>query len=149
MQIDAVREVAGKDAQVFAISSAAHQGVPELLRALVKVVQQAREVIADIETEDDDDLPVISLSQQAKAEAWTIRYDEEDDVYVVTGDKIEKFARRTQFTSYETVNRLRDIMKKMGISHELTRKGATGESKIRIGNDEFTLLEQIESDEES
>lgn len=148
MQINAVREVAGKDAQVFAISSAAHQGVPELLRALVKVVQQAREVIADIETEDEDDLPVISLSQQAKAEAWTIRYDEDDDVYVVTGDKIEKFARRTQFTSYETVNRLRDIMKKMGISHELTRKGATGESKIRIGNDEFTLLEQIDSEEE-
>ncbi|QHN43057.1 GTPase ObgE [Candidatus Mycosynbacter amalyticus] len=148
MQVEAVQAVAGKSAQVFAISSTAHKGVPDLLRALVKVVQQARDVTAEVEAEDDDDLPVISLSQQAKAEAWTIRYDEDDDVYVVTGDKIEKFARRTNFDSYETVNRLRDIMKKMGISHELTRKGASGESTIRIGDDEFTLLEQANLEED-
>lgn len=147
MQINAVKAVAGDDTKVYAISSTAHQGVADLLRELVKVVQHAREVTAEVAAEDDDDLPVITLSQEAKAEAWTIRYDEDDDVYVVTGDKIEKFARRTNFESYETVNRLRDIMKKMGISHDLTRKGATGESAIRIGDDEFTLLEQADSEE--
>lgn len=148
MQIDAVREVAGKAAQVFAISSTSHQGVADLLRELVKVVAQAREVTAEIEAEDDEDLPVISLSQAAKAEAWSIRYDEDEKVYVVSGDKIEKFARRTNFDSYETVNRLRDIMKKLGISHELSRKGAAGGSIIRIGDDEFTLLEQADVEED-
>lgn len=148
MQVDAVQAVAGTDAKVYAISSTAHQGVADLLRELVRVVQQAREITEEIEAEDDDDLPVITLSQQDKAEAWTIRYDEEDEVYVVSGDKIEKFARRTQFTSRETVNRLRDIMKKMGISHELTRKGAVGESVIRIGRDELTLLEQARDSED-
>jgi hypothetical protein len=33
-------------------------------------------------------------------------------------------------------------MKKMGITHELTRKGAVGDSIIRIGDVEFTYLEQ-------
>lgn len=148
MQVDAVREVAGKTAQVFAISSTAHQGVADLLRELVKAVAQARAITDEIEAEDDDDLPVIALSQAAKAEAWKVRYDEDDQVYVVSGDKIEKFARHTNFDSYETVNRLRDIMKKMGISHELSRKGAVGDSVIRIGDDEFTLLEQAEVEED-
>ena len=33
-------------------------------------------------------------------------------------------------------------MKKMGISHELRRRGAEGTSIIRIGDSEFTFLEQ-------
>jgi GTPase len=147
MQLQAVRAVAGSDVKVFVVSATAHQNIAELLRELVKVVSDARAVVAEIETEDEDDLPVISLSQSVKAEAWTVTYDEEGQVFIVAGDKIEKFARRTNFDSYETVNRLRDIMKKLGITHELTRKGAAGDSTIRIGEDEFTLLEQI--DEES
>lgn len=146
MQVQAVQEVAGKDTKVFTISSAAHTGVQDLLRELVRVVAGARAVVAEIEAEDDEDLPVISLSSDAQAEAWTVRYDEDEKVYVVTGDKIEKFARRTNFDGFENVNRLRDIMKKLGITHELTRKGATGDSTVRIGDDELTLLEQVDSE---
>jgi GTP-binding protein len=67
------------------------------------------------------------------------------DVYEVRGHKIEKFARRTRFDTHEGVNRLRDIMKKMGITHALTRAGAKGDSIIRIGFDRFTLVEQHDS----
>ncbi len=144
MQVQAVQEVSGNNAKVFAVSSAAHTGVQDLLRELVRVVAEARAVVREIETEDDEDLPIISLSAEAQAEAWTVRYDEDEKVYVVTGDKIEKFARRTNFDGFENVNRLRDIMKKMGITHELTRKGASGDSVVRIGDGELTLLEQID-----
>ncbi len=143
MQVQAVQAAAGNSTTVFAISSAAHTGVQDLLRELVKVVAEARAVVAEIEAEDDEDLPVISLSAEAQAEAWTVYHDEDEGVYVVTGDKIEKFARRTNFDGFENVNRLRDIMKKMGITHELTRKGASGSSVVRIGDDELTLLEQV------
>jgi len=87
---------------------------------------------------------VISLNQEDKALAWHIKKVSEGEkkIFVVKGHKIEKFARRTQFDNYEGVNRLRDIMKKMGITHALLRDGAEGDSVIRIGADEFTLLEQ-------
>jgi GTP-binding protein len=85
-------------------------------------------------------MPVIRLSGQQEAEAWFVDRDDEG-VFTVRGDKIEKFARRTNFDNYEGVNRLRDIMKKLGITHELTRMGATGESLIIIEGHEFTLLE--------
>ena len=63
-------------------------------------------------------------------------------MFAVTGAKIEKFARRTNFDQFEAVNRLRDIMKRLGISHELIRRGAEGNSYVIIGESRpFTLVE--------
>ena len=101
--------------------------------------------------EDTDGLPVISLSTDQEALSWKIKKTKEDetDVYFVTGTKIEKFGRRTRFESREGLNRLRDIMKKMGITHALKRSGAEGDSVIRIGADTFTLLEQKDDELEN
>ena len=141
MQRKEVQKAAGKGARIMTMSSTAHQGLKEVLRALREQVQQARAAQAEAEAEEaPSDMPVISLSTEALQTAWTVEKD--GDVYVVRGDKIEKFARRTNFDQFDGLNRLRDIMKKMGITHELSRQGAVGDSVIRIGIDEFTLLEQ-------
>lgn len=143
MQADLLR-TAVPDAIILTISSAAHVGLKEVLRALRKKVIEVREEAARIEASDDEDsmLPTISLSEKQIADSWTVEFDAENNVYIVEGDKIEKFARRTNYDGFENVNRLRDIMKKLGITHELNRKGATGESVIRISGHEFTYLEQ-------
>ena len=135
------------NSQLFAISSAAHTGLKEVLRAVRAEVTAVRAKKAEQEAEEDenDGLPVISLSSEQVAKSWHInKLDNIDGVSVfrVTGHKIEKFARRTRFDTHEGVNRLRDIMKKMGITHGLNRSGATGESIIRINDDEFPLVEQ-------
>jgi len=140
MQMDALREKVGSDVEIFALSSTAHRGLKEILRALRKQVQTARIVEEDKAVEDA--VPVISLSSDQVANAWSVVKDDVTGHFVVSGDKIEKFARRTNFESFEGVNRLRDIMKKLGVNHELSRMGATGESVISIGGSEFTLLEQ-------
>ena len=147
MQIDAVKAVAGKDAQVFAISSAAHKGLKEVLRALRTQVIEARKIAAEDDIEQDDsEYDKITLGENQIAEGWTVekRTDEEtgEPYYLVSGDKIEKFARRTDYDNFEGLNRLRDIMKKLGINHELRRQGAEGDSVIRIGDHDFTYLEQ-------
>ena len=64
-----------------------------------------------------------------------------DDKFIVTGPKIEKFARRTDLDNYASVNRLRDIMKKMGIRAELTSQGAEPDSIIEIAGKQFPLVE--------
>ena len=142
MQIDAVKAVAPAGTQIFAISSPAHTGLKEVLRALRVTVVAARE--EEKVEEEAEGLPIITLSTDQAALSWHIKKIKEDekDIYFVTGTKIEKFARRTRFETHEGVARLRDIMKKMGISHALTRAGAEGNSIIRIGNDTFPLLEQ-------
>ncbi len=143
MQMEALKTVAA-DRPIFAISSPAHTGLKEVLRELRTMVTEARQKKADEEAIDDEGMPVISLSSEQVAKAWHVEKLEESDqiVYRVTGHKIEKFARRTNFDTHEGLNRLRDIMKKMGIHHALTRAGAQGDSVIRIGQDEFSLVEQ-------
>ena len=141
------------DAQVFAISSSAHQGLTELLRELVKVVKGCpSEAVPSSQTGPSDpspertysDYPTISLSPEALKTAWKVEKVEEPDggvKFVVTGEKIEKFARRTDMNNYASINRLRDIMKKLGIRGELTTQGATPESIIEIAGKQFTLVE--------
>lgn len=141
MQIEAVRAVAGKDAEVFAVSSTAHKGIKEVLRALRTKVVAARNVEKEI-NEVDNDTVVISLTDKQVSDAWLVTKDEETGHFVVTGEKVEKFARRTNFDNYEGVNRLRDILKKLGVAHELSRAGAVGDSIVEIAGHEFTLLEQ-------
>ncbi len=143
MQKDALRKVAG-DTPVYAISSQAHTGLTDVLRELRKEVVAIRVAEKEAAEDENDGIAVISLNQEQVALAWTVKKITEEDqtIFVVKGHKIEKFARRTNFETYEGLNRLRDIMKKMGITHALTRAGAEGDSVIRIGQDEFTLLEQ-------
>lgn len=126
------------NAQVFAISSAAHQGLNELLRELKNKIENKKEIVVD-KNEVSEDLPTISLGKDALKDTWKV--EQVDDKFVVTGEKIEKFARRTDLNNYASVNRLRDIMKKMGIRGELTSLGAGPDSIISIAGKEFTLVE--------
>ena len=143
MQIEAAKKVANHD-QVFAISSSAQQGIKELLRELRRQVVTAREA-AELEEQTDDEhgqVARITLTGEELSKAWSVE-KLEDGGYKVTGQRIEKFARRTDFEGgYQNINRLRDIMKKMGITHELRRQGAQGDSVIYIGASDFTLVEQ-------
>lgn len=140
MQRDALSAVTKKGTKIFAVSSRAHVGTTELLRELSRVVTEARRIEqVDVEA-DEEELPVIGLSEDETEAAWTVEKDGVD--YVVKGDKIEKFARRTDVSSSHAVNRLRDIMRKMGIMHELMRQGAKSTSTIRIGATTLTLTEQ-------
>jgi GTP-binding protein len=139
MQMADLKKVVGKT-PIFAISSSAHKGIKEVLRELhAQVVKRAKET-TDKLIESEDGLPVIRLGDHHEALSWKV--EKEAGVYRVTGHKIEKFARRTDFNNFEGLNRLRDIMKKMGISHELRRQGAEGTSTVRIGDQEFTFIEQ-------
>jgi GTP-binding protein len=145
MQRETIQKVA-KGKAVFAVSSQAHQGLTEVLRALREAVDTAREQV--VEEQEEGGLPVISLSSEQKVHAWHIdeQTDDRGKVYVVSGAKIEKFARRTRFDTIEGLRRLRDIMLKMGITHALNRLGADGASRIRIGHDEMTLTDQQDAE---
>lgn len=130
------------DSPIFLISSQAQKGTTELLRQLRREVedQRQRDLAIEAEADNSQGVTTISLTEADKQLQWRVR--QENDIYTVKGRKIEKFALRTNFEQFQSINRLRDIMKKMGITHELVRQGASGDSRIRIGDQIFTLVEQ-------
>ncbi len=170
MQMASILKV-NPDAKIFAISSAAHTGLTELLRELNKIcfesIEQTRAKVEEGSRAEDGteiptqarltdetfarsevnreqnmsfELPTISLSRTELDNTWHVEKTE-DNKFIVTGAKIEKFARRTDLNNYASVNRLRDIMKKLGIRAELTSMGAEPDSIISIAGKEFTLVE--------
>ncbi|HSX46544.1 MAG TPA: GTPase ObgE [Patescibacteria group bacterium] len=116
-----------KKTPVLAISAKSGEGVNELLFSVNKLVEEARKKSAT-KAKRQPQLPVLTITND---EAWLVT--KTDNGFVITGPKIERFATRTDFTSFHGVQRLRDIMKKTGITHELERQGVQPEDKITIG----------------
>lgn len=131
-------------AKIFAISSSAHQGLDELLRELAKAVDKKKKKKNSEECTEEkvlDNIPVIKLDKNDYKTTFKVEKTE-DGIFIVTGEKIEKFAKRTNLNNYASVNRLRDIMKKLGIRAELTSQGAKPDSIISIAGKEFTFVEE-------
>jgi len=60
--------------------------------------------------------------------------------YVLKGQKLEGFARRTDWNNDSSVERLRDILKKEGVDKELRRRGAEPGALVKIGSHELEWL---------
>ena len=130
----ALAKATPKGTQIFAISSQAHQGTKELLYATLKLVQEERAKTAAAVKESEDASPVLRLTTTDK---WTV--EKTENGYKAFGGRIDKFAARTDFTNEESVRRFRDILKKMGVLHALSRKGAKPGDTVRFitGETEF------------
>lgn len=130
--LDLKNHINDEQTTVMVISSTAHKNIVELLRVLRSKVSQAHEMATDSveKVVDESSIPVIELPASKISKAWKVQVV--GGKFIVEGDKIEGFARRTNFESNAGVDRLRDIMHKMGIMHELERQGITSGDKILI-----------------
>lgn len=128
--ISEVKALSKKKIQVLAISAASGKGLDEFLYLTKKLVEKsaAKEIAEEVK-----ELPIIKLADDN--DAWQVA--KKGKKYYITGNKIERFAHRTDFENYESVDRLKDIMRKMGISHELDRKG------INVGDEIYFTDKEI------
>lgn len=124
----ALEQVSGHP--VFSISAVTHLGLDPLLDAALVEVQAARVAQAAAAAE----LPVIDTT--SLPDVWHVE-PEGENVWRVTGERLEGFARRTNFDSPEAVVRLRDILRKNGVSRELRRQGAQAGDTLRLGSAEL------------
>jgi len=122
-----LRKVAPKRTSILAISSQSGEGLQPLLFAVKDIVLEARS--KHRETAVKQTVPVLALTDTS--DAYTVAKN--DDIFVVTGQRIEQFARRTDFDNDQGVQRLRDIMRRAGVLHELRRQGINPGQTIQIG----------------
>lgn len=128
----AMEKVLPKGAELFAISSQAHENLSTLLYAVRSSVEAERKRQAAKQPEEKT-VPVLRLKDQS---SWRVSR-QGDDAFLVTGSKIERFAVRTDFENEEAVRRLKVIMKKQGIMHELSRQGAKPGHTVRVAGGSF------------
>ena len=105
------------------------------MRAAAVLVQAARIERERIEAETK--VPVIETLDLP--DFWRVA-SEGDGIFRVTGERIEGFARRTNFEEDDGVRRLRDILAKTGVARELRRQGILDGDTVRIGDSELTWM---------
>lgn len=134
--IKTLKKAVPKGIKVLAISSQSKLNVPELLYELRTIVAAERAKVAEKQEVIDNKLPVLTISDEG---AWHV--EKTPKGYLVTGRKIERFAHRTDFENIHGIQRLRDIMKKMGIMHGLVRQDIAPGDKIIVGKPTIGTLE--------
>ncbi|MDQ5953496.1 MAG: GTPase ObgE [Patescibacteria group bacterium] len=132
MQKEALSKVVPLAHPIMEISAQAHKGTKELLKYAANVIVCQADEMA--KTENNEELPVIRLNNNVLP--WRVSIIKKGR-YLVTGHRIEKFARRTDYENVHGVNRLKDIMQKMGITHELIKQDIQPGDTIVIGEQNY------------
>jgi len=118
--------------EVFPISAATGEGVPELMERVGALLIEYRELPTE---------PIDTVVYQAKPEtAFTIRRDD-DGAFVVEGKDIEKLVAMTHFDNDEGLRRFQLIWRRLGIDEALRERGAKEGSTVRIRGMEFEFKE--------
>lgn len=123
-----------KKVSIMAISAQSGQGLQQFLYQAHQLVVQERTKIESLDLEQKNKIPILTLTDHSNK--WDV--SKEGNSYRVTGPKIVQFAKRTNFENEEGVQRLRNIMKRYGIMHELVRQGIEPGQTIRI--DQYEII---------
>jgi GTP-binding protein len=121
--------------QVFEVSAVAHKGLRELTFALAKIVAEARAA------KPVEEATRIVLRPKAVDDAgFEVVYDQDEDLYRVTGSKPERWVKQTDFNNDEAVGYLADRLNRLGVEQALAKAGAREGDTVVIGATENAVV---------
>ena len=124
---------------VFSLSAATGEGINGLLD---EIITQLRVLPADIIKETDGDVAE-SVKKYIFQPDFFVEKQSGGHVFVVSGKKVEKFISMTNFAQEESVRRLINIFKKMGVDKALIKQGIKNKDLVKIGSWEFEYQADI------
>jgi GTP-binding protein len=119
--------------RVFLVSTATHEGLPELRYAL------AETVAADRRDRPQPVAPrIVIRPPSVDSEQFTVQADpDEDGAFVVRGVRPERWIRQTDFGNDEAVGYLADRLARLGVEERLAALGAVPGASVTIGDVTF------------
>lgn len=115
------------DIKIFSVSAAINKGLSEVVDYLADILDN----IPDTPLFDEEDFESHILYKFKKEEPYTIE-KEDDDLWVIKGEKIEKLFKMTKFSSEEAMLRFSKKLRKLGIDEKLEEMGAKEGDQVRI-----------------
>lgn len=126
--LNSFKEKIKKKHKVFPISAVTGEGIKPLLECAAKMIEKAKPP----EIKYDD------VKKFIYEPPYTIK--KENDVFVISGKKINDLVEMTDFENPEALSRFQNILKKMGLEEDLIKLGATPGATVKIGKLEFEFL---------
>jgi len=126
-----------KGVQSYAISAATGAGVEQLMH---RVADRLAE-IPDLPPLTFTDEALHTFNDDGRFEVQTV-----DGVFVVEGQRLNRFVAMTDFDNEAAVKRLQNIMRKMGVEDALRKHGVKPGNTVRIRDMELTYAEHDEAE---
>lgn len=136
--LQAFKDKLEEDIPLYPISAVTNQGLREVLFAATDLLETTPEFpLMDDETDEEQRV----LYKHYKEESGFEIHRELDGTFVITGDKIEKLFKMTDFSRDEAIKRFARQMRSMGIDEALREIGAEHGDIVRILKYEFEFIE--------
>src|SRR5699024_3882663 len=120
---------------VYPISALTKKGLRELIFALADVLDKTPKQTREIDETEEK----VVYRHQKDDTPFTISKDS-DGVYVLSGAKVEKLFKMTDFTKDEAVQRFARQLRGMGVDEALRQRGASDGDTIRLMDFEFEFI---------
>ena len=114
------------DCEIFEVSAAMNKGLQQVVDHLADLL----DTIPHNPLIDESQIEKNVLYKFKKEEPFKIT--KENDVWVISGDEIEKIFKMTKFSSEEAAYRFAKKLKRMGIDDKLRELGAEDNDEVRI-----------------
>jgi GTPase len=129
-----------EDFPIFPISALSRKGTRELLFAIADKIEQTPEFPLNHEEEEETGINRVLYKHEADPEAFYITRDP-DGAYVLSGEKLEKLFKMTNFQTEESVRRFARQLRGLGVDEALRQKGAKDGDTVRLLEFEFEFIE--------
>ena len=118
--------------EVYPISSVYNEGLDALIKRLGEIVE-----------ESDNQAPSITTTEKIYKYEEEVPFEihRENNIWVLTGSKIEELFKMTRFTEDESVMHFAYKLKKMGVDEKLEELGAKRGDEVKIMDYIFNFKE--------
>ena len=128
------QELRDRGYEVYPVSAASREGLTELTYAMARIIQKTRAEAAV------EERTRIVLRPVAVDDSGFSVVANDDESFTVSGAKIVRWVRQTDFRNAEAIGYLADRMAQLGVERELFRQGAVAGSEVRVGVGEDAVV---------
>jgi GTPase len=132
------KEQYSDDYPIFEVSALTRKGLRDLLYTVADKIEQTPEF--PLEEEEDTGVHRVLYKHEVEHEGFYITR-EPDGSFVISGEKVERLFKMTDFSRDESIRRFSRQLRGMGIDEALREKGATDGDTVRLMDFEFEFIE--------
>lgn len=137
--LEKFKEQLQEDIPIFPISAVTQSGIRELLFAIADTLENTPEFPLH-HVEEDETINRVVYKHEKPEQDFIITRDP-DGVFVLSGEKIEKLFKMTDFTHDESVRRFSRQLRGMGVDDALRERGAKDGDIVRLLDFDFEFIE--------
>ncbi|QHS22895.1 GTPase ObgE [Virgibacillus sp. MSP4-1] len=134
--LNAFKEKIDDHIQIYPVSAFTKEGLHDLLFAIADLLDRTPK----LEMQEEQEEERVVYRHKQKDDDFKITRDP-DGAFVVSGSKIEKLFKMTDFSHDESVQRFSRQLRKMGVDSALRKRGASDGDTVRLLDFEFEFIE--------